>query len=102
MHCGNDPELYLRYSMVITLIYVGFTYGLVLPLLYPIIGFSFFNLYVVERIKFAYFYKKPALFDNKLNDNVITALEGAPLLTIIFAIWQLGNRQTFFNEINLK
>jgi len=88
--------------MVITQTYVAFAFGLSLPLIFPIVGFSFFSLYISERIKFAYFCRKPTILNNHLNDKVYQILEGAPLAMIIVSYWQLGNRQMFFNEVGLK
>jgi len=100
-YAGIDPELHSRYSMVMTLTFVSASYGMTLPLLFPLTAFCFFNLYVTERIKYAYFYRKPALFNNDLNDKVYNILEKAPLFMIVFGFWQLGNRQMFFNETTI-
>jgi len=51
---------------------------------------------------YAYYYKKPAIFNNDLNDKVYRVLEKAPLIMIVFMYWMLGNRQMFYNEVELR
>ena len=80
-------------------IYITFTFGLALPILFPICLMSIFNMYVAERLQFAYFYKQPPKTDNRLNDRALQILMYAPLMMLSFGYWQLSNRQIFFNEI---
>ena len=67
-------------------------------MLFPIALFGIFNIYVIERLQFAYFYREPPTFDNKLNDRALKLLFYAPLLMIINGYWLLTNRQMFHNE----
>ena len=59
-------------------------------------------MYMSERLQFAFVYKKPPIFDNSLNDHAYSILEKAPIFMMLFAYWQLGNRQMFFNEVEVK
>lgn len=74
-------------------------YGLAMPILFPIALFAFINIYVTERFMFAYFYRQPPMYANRLNDGALNVLKWAPILLLAFGYWQLGNRQIFFNEI---
>ena len=74
------------------MVFVAFTHGIALPILFPIASFAFFNHYVVEKTQFAWFYKQPPLLDNTLNDSALKILEFAPLFMLTFGYWQLGNR----------
>jgi hypothetical protein len=69
-----------------------------LPVLFPITALGILNLYIMERLQLAYFYKQPPLFGNKLNDKALQMMGYAPLVMVLFAYWQLGNRQQFHNE----
>ena len=82
------------------LIFVTFTYGLALPILFPICLVGMINILVTEKWQFAYFYQQPPLIDNKLNDRALKILEWAPIMMLVFGYWQLGNRQMFFNEVS--
>ena len=73
-------------------------YGMCIPLLFPIALFGIFNMYVVERLSLAYYYKRPPMYDEKLNENALFILKHAPLFMFVFGYWGLGNRQMFFNE----
>jgi len=97
--------IHFRYAQLICLTYLGFAYGIVMPVIIPIVSISLYNMYVSQRFAFAFIYKKPAFekgFNNDLNDMVMMILEQAPIVMIIFTYWQLGNRQMFYNEVALK
>jgi hypothetical protein len=57
LYSGPDTLIHIKYSYIMNMIYVCFTYGLALPLLFPITVFGMFNLYIMERIQFAYIYR---------------------------------------------
>ena len=82
------------------MIFTTFLHGISLPLLFPITLFGIGNQYVSERLMFAYFYRKPPLFNNDMNRASIQILYYAPLFMLINGYWLLGNRQMFFNEVS--
>ena len=94
--------MYFKYSNVMVITFCAFTHGIAFPVLWPIALFGLLNNYFVERICLAYYYRKPPLLDNKLNMKVLDILSYAPLFTLSFGYWTLGNRQMFFNEVSLK
>lgn len=71
-------------------------YGMFIPILYPIALFGIFNMYVIERLCLAYFYKQPPMYDSKLNGKALQVLKYAPCLMYIFGYWALSNQQIFF------
>lgn len=83
-------------------VFVVFTYGISLPILFPIVTVSLINMYMCERLQFAFLYRKPPLFDNSLNDLALKCLQFGPVSMFLVGFWQLGNRQIFFDEVNEK
>tara|TARA_B110000285_G_C15086396_1_gene596447 strand:+ start:917 stop:1114 length:198 start_codon:yes stop_codon:yes gene_type:complete len=63
-----------------------------LPILFPIALIGIINMYIVERITLAWFYRQPPSFDGKLNDAAIKILSLAPVSMFILGYWALGNR----------
>ena len=98
-YAGPEVELHIRYSFIFNSIFVCFTYGLALPILFPITLFTLINMYISERYLFAYYYRKPPVFGGDMNDGALKILTYAPFCMIAFGYWQLGNRQIFFNDI---
>jgi len=98
LYSSKDVELHFRYSSIMNFVFVAFTHGLALPILFPIAAFGIFNQWLAEKLLFAYFYKQPPLLDNQLNDRSLKILQKAPLAMMLLGYWQLGNRQMFFNE----
>lgn len=97
-HSGMEGELYRGYAFIFNTIFVTFTYGLALPILWPITLFTLLNHYITEKILYAYSYRKPPMYGNKMSDGALYILTKAPLFLLSFGYWQLGNRQIFFNE----
>jgi len=80
-----------RYSTLLNMIYVTFTHGLALPILFPICFVGIAITYVIESYQLAYFYKKPPMLDNRINDHVLKILKYAPASMMIGSYWYLGN-----------
>lgn len=98
LYGGPDVVIQYRYSSSLVDVWVAFTYGLAIPALFPIVLMSLVNMYVIEKLLFAYFYKQPPLFDNKMNARVIKIMKMAPIAMLLNGYWLLGNRQMFFDE----
>lgn len=69
-----------------------------MPIMFPIALIGIFNMYIVERMSLAYYYRQPPMFDEKLNQRAIDLLQGAPILMFMVSYWALGNSQIFFNK----
>ena len=50
LYSGPDVALPLRYSALMNLIYVTFTFGIGIPALFPICAFGVTNMYICERL----------------------------------------------------
>lgn len=59
LYGGPEVVIHFRYSFIMNLIFVAFTYGLAIPMLFPITMFGIFNMYVCERLMMAYYYRQP-------------------------------------------
>lgn len=82
--------------------FVTFMYGLALPLLFPIALIAFFVLYITERLTITYYYRKPPMYDEKMNEAAIGILKWAPFFMALFGFWQMGNMQIFSKGISAK
>ena len=102
MHSGPELKLDLQYSYIFLMVFTTFTYGIALPLLFPICAFGMFNLYVTEKLQFAYLYRKPPNYGGELNLGALDLLAKSPFFLICFGYWILGNRQEFFNAAEEK
>lgn len=87
IYAGPQTQLHIRYAFIFNTVFVNFTYGLALPLLFPITLFTMINMYVSERYLFAYYYRKPPIFGGGMNDGALTLLTYAPLAMIAFGYW---------------
>ncbi|CDW90155.1 UNKNOWN [Stylonychia lemnae] len=102
LYAGPDHLLHFKYSSVMNVTFVTFMYGLALPLLFPIALLAFLVLYITEKLTITYYYKKPPMYDQKMNEAAIGILKWAPFFMMIFGFWQLGNMQIFSHEIGIK
>ena len=87
LYAGPEVEIHYRYSAILNVCFSTFTHGLALPILYPIAAFTMLNFYFVEKYLFAYYYRKPPLFDNKMNERALYLLAYTPPFLLAFGYW---------------
>lgn len=75
LYAGPEYMMHFRYSTIMLFVFVAFTYGLFMPIMFPISLIGIFNMYVVERMSLAYYYRQPPMFDEKLNARAIDLLQ---------------------------
>jgi len=92
LYSGPDYLMHFKYSGMLNVTFVTFMYGLAIPLLFPIAFTYFVVLYIVEKLCLTYYFKKPPMYDEKLNESVIGTLKWAPVFMMIFGYWIMGNR----------
>jgi hypothetical protein len=98
LYSGPVYLMHFKYSTCMVQVFVAFMYGMNIPLLFPIAMFGIFNLYIVERWALAYYYRQPPMYDQALNNDVLSILKWAPVFMFLFGYWSIGNRQMFFND----
>jgi hypothetical protein len=67
-------------------------YGLAIPLLFPIAVVYLLVMYAIERLCITYYFKKPPMFDEKLNESALGTLKWAPIFMMAFGWWIFGNQ----------
>ena len=99
VYSGPEFELYIKIANLIMMNYVAFLYGPGMPIFF-ILAFAYLFLhYSVERLSMAYFYRKPPMYDNKLNNNTLFLLRLGPVIYCLMATWLFSNQQVFRNVV---
>lgn len=99
LYSGPEYLIHYKYSSMLNVTFVAFTYGIGLPLIFPIAFFVLVILFILERLLLTYYYREPPTFDEKLNDSALTLLRWAPLFMFSVGYWMLSNQQIFGNNI---
>ena len=94
--------MHFKYSSILIQIYISFMYGIMMPILFPIACFGFFNMYVNERILLAYYYKQPPSYDMELHIHFLKRVKLAPFLLFFIGYWAAGNQQMFNDVLTAK
>ena len=92
MYAGPDCNFHFKYSSIVLQVTVSFMYGMILPILFPIALFGLFNAYVTQRICFAYYYKRPPMYDGAIHKQAIAILKWAPVPMFLFGYWAFGQQ----------
>ncbi len=100
LYAGPNYLMHFKYSSIMNMVFVTFMYGLAIPLLFPIATIYFIVMYSVEKLCLTYYFKKPPMFDEKLNESAIGTLKWAPVFMMIFGYWIMGNNQIFNNYVS--
>ena len=102
LYSGEDYVIHFKYSTVLNVVYITMMYGVGMPMLFPLAAFNFFNQWITERIIVAYQVRLPPALDDKLTNNCISMLKGAPLMLLFNGYWMISNRQIFTNGWSYK
>ena len=71
--------------------FVTFTFGAGLPILFPIALCSLTLLYVCERLQIFYWYREPPMYSSETNIQCLKAMKFAPIIYCINAAWLFSN-----------
>ena len=74
LYAGPEYLMHFKYSSILVQVYVSFMYGLFIPLLIPIALIGIINMYLVERLSLAYYYRVPPMYDHRMNKSAINTL----------------------------
>lgn len=97
----SGPLFFAHYRLagLINLVFIAFLYGPGIPMMFPItLAGLCWNLFT-ERIRMAYSYKKPPMFDASLSQKTLEMLGYAPILYFVMSIWLFSNQQVFRNSV---
>ena len=72
-------------------VFVTFTFGAIIPLLFPIAYAALLVFYTVERLMIAYSYQKPPHFNSKPNRVMLWILKLAPVIYCLNGAWAYSN-----------
>ena len=100
IHTGPCHKVDEKFARILNITFVTMTFGLGLPILFPIALLALFVMYAVERYQIAYFYQMPPSTDDKMTKNALQMLSLAPLLFLMNGYWMLSNRQMFENVVS--
>lgn len=87
-----------RYAYILTTIFVTFTFGFGIPILFPICAVSMLVEYVVTVTRLYWQYRIPPAFDEKLAQQVLSQLKWAPFIFVIFGYWMASSKQLYSND----
>lgn len=91
IYSGPDYELHFKYAAILNMCFVTFMYGLILPILFPIALLFFVLMYIIEKLSLTYFFRKPPMYDDKLNKSTLSSLKYAPVYMMAFSFWAFSN-----------
>ena len=100
LYSGPTFFIHYKYSSILNITFVTMMYGLGLPILFPVAAASFLTLYLMEKTMIYYAYRQPPMYDEKLNNNVLSILTYAPLLFLSFGYWMYSSQQLFQNDFD--
>ena len=81
------------------MVFVTFFYGPGMPVLFPITLAGLIFNYLSEKLRMAYSYQKPPMYDSSLSQNTLDSLGFAPFFYVIMATWLYSNQQVFHNVV---
>ena len=90
--------MHYKYAHILNIVFVAFTFGYGIPILFPIAAVALFFLYVVEKSMLYYCYRLPPMYDERLSQSVLNQMSYAPLFLLSFGYWMASNKQMLSND----
>lgn len=75
LYGGKPFYIEVSYSNIMKIIFITAMFGTGIPILYPICALNMFVLFITEKYYFAYYYKRPPMFNNMISDNTLKWLK---------------------------
>lgn len=91
VYSGPEFVVHYRLAFIVNIIYVTFWFGPGMPLLFPVALAGLVVTYSSERLRMAYSYTKPPMYDSRLSQSTLSALRWAPVMYAIQAAWIFSN-----------
>lgn len=84
--------------MVINLVVVAFLHGVSMPIFFPMCVLGLVILYITDKMRMAYYYRQPVLYDAKMGVYVNRILiYTGPFCMMAFGFWQFTSVRMFDN-----
>ena len=91
--------MHYRLAFIVNIVWIAFLFGPGTPLLFAVATAGLLFTYVSERLRMAYSYTKPPMYDSGLTQTTLNALSLAPILYALQGMWVFSNQQVFKNEV---
>ena len=98
IYVGPIYAMHYKYSTMLNVAFVTMMFGFGIPLLFPLAVFALWFLYLVERTMLYYSYQMPPMYNEKLNNSVLTSMRAAPLYFFAFGYWMASSNQLLKND----
>ena len=97
IYMGLEFEMPFRYAQLLSTIFVTFTFGIGIPLLYPIACATMLFAYFLDKFIFVSYSLTPERLNATLSHSVAQILPFALVIHLGMSIWVLSNNELFSN-----
>jgi hypothetical protein len=95
---GSEYMIHFKYSDALNVTYVALTYGLAMPILFPIAAITLKLQQTFEKVAIAWCARMPPAMDNALNNNALNMVTFAPMFLLMNGFWLVDNKIIFDNH----
>ena len=84
--------VHIRYAQMLKVMAIAMTFGMGMPILFPIAAFNFLVYWVLESYAVTYQHALPPTMDNKLERNANSIFTILPFVFLANGYWMLNNQ----------
>jgi len=99
LYAGPEHSMAYRYSAILVTSWICLMYGVCMPIMFPIGALTYMNYFIADRLLVAYYFRRPPVYDEKLQRTSLAMMKFAPVLMFFFGYWCLGNVQIFTDNV---
>lgn len=90
-YAGPENALHFKYSSILVQVYIALMFGFVIPVLFLTTLLGIINMYIYERIVFAYYTRRPPRYDARLARSILSLMTPAPFFMFGVGYWAMTN-----------
>lgn len=94
-YMGPDFHISYKYSYILVYVFVAFTWGTVVPLMFLLSTVGLTIMFIVERMMVHYSYNHPPMLDNAMMEQALKMLFVAPFGLCLVGAWAFSNREVY-------
>lgn len=95
MYIGPEFLIDQRYSIVMCIAFTVMTYGIGMPLMYPIGMMFMISVYWVDKYLFLRFYRKPPMYDVVMNQTCVSIFNYSIVIHGMISLYVFSNDNNF-------
>lgn len=98
-YIGPTFDIHYKYAYILTYVFMAFTWGGVVPVMFILSCWGISIMFIVERLMVYYAYSHPPMLNNDMMNQALNMLYCAPFGLCFMTSWAFSNQAVFYSKV---